>query len=136
MAFHHDERPVAVARQRLDGTHHLAQHAVVVAAQERAEVPRAAELGERVAQLGLEQDDEGDEPDGLEALGDPADGDQVELARGERHDHDDQEPHVHLRRAGALDQDEQAIEEHRDQEDVDEVEEPQGMDWVHRSGSG
>ena len=84
--------------------HHLAQHAVGVAAQERAEVARAAELGEHVAQLGLEQDDEGDQPDRLDAVEDPLDRDQVEGAGEQAHQHDEQQADVHLRRARALHQ--------------------------------
>ena len=49
VALEHDERALAAQGQRLRPAHDLPQHAVAVAAQERPEVARAPELGQRVA---------------------------------------------------------------------------------------
>jgi len=131
VALDHHERPLALLAQGLRGAHHLAQHAVGVAAQERAEVARASELGEHVPQLGLEEDDEGDQPDGLDAVHDPLDRDQVEGAGEQAHEHDEQQPDVHLPGTRALHQHEQPVEEQRDEEDVEQVEQPDLVDRRH-----
>jgi len=127
----HDETAVAVRGQALGRAHDLAQHAVLADAQERAEERRTPELRERVPQLRLEQDDERDEPDGAQVGGDVVHRDEAEEARRRGHDHEHEEADEHLRRARALDAHEQAVEQHRHEQDVEDVEEPELVNGSH-----
>ena len=78
-------------------------------------------MGEERPQLGLEEDHEEDDPDGLQARDDPVERVQAEPLGDDRGDHDEDEAHEHLRRAGSLDHGEEAIEEERHDQDVDHV---------------
>ena len=89
--------------------HHLADGAVFVDPEKGAEIARAPEFRQHVAQLGLKQDDEGDEPHGAQRSGDVVDGDQVEPAGEEGDDDQDQEADEHLRRARAAHQHEEPV---------------------------
>ena len=93
---------------------------------------RRPEVGQGRAQFRLEDDDEGDHPDGLQGADDPADDDHAQAAGHEGQHQQEAQPHEHLDDPRVLDEHDQAIEQVRHDEDIEEVdEEAVGDDFPH-----
>ena len=103
------------------GLHDLRHDGALLHFHEELEHGRAADPGQRGAQLRLEHDEDRDDPHELAGLEDLVEGfEPEELSQvGRQHEHD--EAHHHLERARAADQSEQLVDDEGDDGDVDDV---------------
>src|SRR3970282_395617 len=120
----------ALAGQGLGGLDHLVQQvALLLASRPRhhAEERVLADLPQRAAQLGLEEHDESEHPEGPEVVEDPAGAVELEPVGEEGEGHEGAEPEQHLDGPRLLEHDEDAVEDERDQADVDRVPQAEGL---------
>src|SRR5262245_2603829 len=89
------------------------------------EEPALPELGERASELGLEEHDKGEHPEGPEVVEEPARAIELEAPREERRHHEAGQPEQHLDRARLLEHHEDAIENHCDHQYVDGIAQPE-----------
>src|SRR5581483_881167 len=92
------------------------------------EEPALAEAGEGAPQLGLEEHHQGQHPDRPEVVEEPAGAEQLEVAGQERGHHEARQPEQHLDRPGLLEHDEDPVQHEGDDENVDRVPGPEGLE--------
>jgi len=125
-------RPGLLGAQALGGADGLrdglAVEASVVTRERAADVPEAAQLVERPAQLGLEHDDDRDDDEGRGVLEQPREKDQVELRGDHAGDRQQDEADEDLRTLGAAQQAQQLVEDEGDHRHVDHLDQAEVTD--------
>jgi len=126
-----DEGPDALARERVRRLDHLVDEVAPLLARTQAhalEEAALAETREGPAQLGLEEDDQGQHPERPEVVEQPARAEQLEVAGQKRGQHEAGQAQEHLHRARLLEHHEDAVEHDRHQHDVDRVPRAEGLE--------
>ena len=123
LALDDDEGAMALGRQGGGGARHLVRDVLGDARVDRRQQPREradpADALKGAAQLGLEDDDEGEQADDGAALQDPRQQDEVERDRQEVDDDQDADPDDESDGTGPADQAEEPVDEERGDADVD-----------------
>jgi len=102
---------------------------------EHAQAAAQAQVGQGGAQLGLEDDDEGHDPDGLEGADDASDHDHAQVGGQEGEDQQEGQAGEHLDHPRVLDEHDEAVQQIRHDDDIEEIDQGALDDLVPHDGS-